>query len=112
LPQQGQNCGSYASAWTSTQKHTDGGNDSKSHTWTKVQLGLVSASEIVHQLVFRRTIRETFFPEAIMDVAVLRSALAGTNGATNEELSAQPARPTLRVRTHVPARHRPNNDEE
>ena len=71
--------------------------DAKAYRWwqrlqqsyqDQVQLGLVSASEIVHQLLFRRTIRETFFPEAIMDVAVLRSTLAGTNGVTNEELSA------------------------
>ena len=48
----------------------------------QVRLELVSASEIIEQLTYRRALRETFFPNVILDVAVLRSALARSSRHT------------------------------
>ncbi|MGD0580715.1 MAG: hypothetical protein ABSC08_17530 [Bryobacteraceae bacterium] len=54
----------------------------------QVRLELVTASELVHQLLFRRTLREAFFPKVIMDVADLQAALAQTRHLTVDELGA------------------------
>jgi hypothetical protein len=54
--------------------------DAKTHRWwekfkasyaDRVTLELVSASDLVHQLIYRRTLGEAFFPAAIMDVSML-----------------------------------------
>jgi hypothetical protein len=70
--------------------------DIRAHRWwqrlqdsyrSQVKLELVSASELVHQLIFHRTLREAFFPHAIMDVTAVRTALAQTQQMTTEELA-------------------------
>ena len=71
--------------------------DVRTHRWwrrlresysDRVELALVSASELVQQLIFRRTLREVFFPQVIMDVAGLRSALAQADHLSADELCA------------------------
>jgi hypothetical protein len=71
--------------------------DIRTHRWWqhlrdsyagRVELALVSASELVQQLIYRRSLREAFFPQVIMDVAGLRSALANTKHLSTDELCA------------------------
>jgi len=71
--------------------------DIRTHRWwqrlqetyrEQVRLELLGASELAHQLIFHRKLRETFFPNMIMDVAALRSALAQSDKLTADELAA------------------------
>jgi hypothetical protein len=70
--------------------------DIKAHRWwtdlqksyrNQVTLDLVSASELVHQLIYRHTLREAFFPQAIMDVVGMRASLAQAKHISAEELA-------------------------
>jgi hypothetical protein len=54
----------------------------------RVNLELISASELAHQLIFRRTLREAFFPQVIMDVAQIRAAINRSTHLTKEDLAA------------------------
>ena len=71
--------------------------DIKTHRWFqhlaqsnvgRVDVGLMQASHIVHELIHRRTIREIFFPDAIIDTIQLREVLAKTGELTLDELGA------------------------
>jgi hypothetical protein len=53
----------------------------------EVKIDLVPASELVHQLIYRHTLRELFFPQAIMDVVGIRTALANSKHISAEELA-------------------------
>lgn len=70
--------------------------DIRTHRWWQrlqesyrkdVRLELLGASELCHQLIFHRKLRETFFPKVIMDVAILRAALAQSDKLTIDELA-------------------------
>jgi hypothetical protein len=69
--------------------------DIKTHRWwahlqesysAKVKLDLVSASELAHQLIYRHTLREAFFPYVIMDIVGMRASLAQAKHLSAEEL--------------------------
>jgi hypothetical protein len=53
----------------------------------QVSLELISASELVHQLIFRPKLREAYFPQAIIDVAQIRAAISQSANLSNEALA-------------------------
>jgi hypothetical protein len=55
---------------------------------TKVSIGLMDASHIVHELMHRRTLRNAFFPEASLDTVELRSLITRTGELSFAELEA------------------------
>jgi hypothetical protein len=70
--------------------------DTKAHRWfeklaksyaSQLDIGLLDASQIVHELIHRRAIREAFFPHAILDTLELRQVLAKTGELTTDELA-------------------------
>jgi len=70
--------------------------DEKAHRWfqklqntysQQVQLELFQASDIVHELIHRRAIREAYFPGASIDVAGIRSLIARTDKHSIAEIS-------------------------
>jgi hypothetical protein len=54
----------------------------------QVAIDLLSASELAHQLIFRRTLREAFFPQVLMDVAQIRAAISQSTHLSKEDLTA------------------------
>ncbi|MGA3318226.1 MAG: hypothetical protein ABSC64_17525 [Candidatus Korobacteraceae bacterium] len=53
---------------------------------SRVEVGMFQASEIVGELAYRRPIRNSFFPNAILDPLELRSLLAKTGEYSDREL--------------------------
>ena len=51
------------------------------------RIDLMQASDIVHQLLYRNTVREQFFPATVLDTAMIRESLAGTREFSAEELN-------------------------
>jgi hypothetical protein len=60
--------------------------DTPGHEWfqglqkdyaSKARIGLFQASDIVRELIYRRNIRETFFPGAVFDTIAVRRSLEG-----------------------------------
>ena len=69
--------------------------DINAHAWlqqlkreyiSRVEVGIFQASEIVAELAYRRPIRNSFFPNAILDPLELRSLLAKTGEYSDREL--------------------------
>ena len=60
-------------------------NLARSHA-AKVKIELFDASMIVKELIFRRPIRNVFFPEAALDVDEIKGMLLGTGDYTDEQL--------------------------
>jgi len=69
----------------------------KDHRWfqrlqgsyaSKVQIGLMTASDIVHELIHRRTLREIVFPGVAIDVQEIQRIVSKTGELTCEELGA------------------------
>jgi len=69
--------------------------DAKTHRWfqrlhksyaPRVNIGLFSASDIVHELIHRRSIRNHFFPEATIDPTELKRLILRTGDMMPEEL--------------------------
>jgi hypothetical protein len=69
--------------------------DTKAHRWfgklqqsyaSRVKIGLFTASDIVHELIYRRSIRDHFFPGAAIDLAQLKRLILRTGEMTAEEL--------------------------
>jgi hypothetical protein len=61
--------------------------DAKSHRWfeqlkksvaDRVDIGLFQGCDIVHELMYRSTLREQFFPHAVSDALALRELFAKT----------------------------------
>ncbi len=55
---------------------------------TRVSIGLMDASQIVHECIHRRTLRNAFFPGAALDTAALRSLITRTGELSFDELAA------------------------
>jgi hypothetical protein len=71
--------------------------DSKAHRWFEkwkrsnaahVKIGLLSASDIVHELIHRRSIRSHFFPGAEIDPVELKRLVTGTGELSAQQLEA------------------------
>jgi hypothetical protein len=71
--------------------------DINAHSWlqklaqshaAKVKIELFDASMIVKELIFRRPIRNIFFPGAVLDVEAIKGALHGTADYTDDQLSS------------------------
>jgi hypothetical protein len=71
--------------------------DVKAHRWfqrlvksntNRVEIGLMQASDVVHEMIHRTSLRNTFFPDAILDIMELRGVLAKTGELTIDELAA------------------------
>jgi len=69
--------------------------DAKTHRWfekwkkshaKQVKIGLFPASEIAHELLHRRTIRNHFFPNLGLDSVELKRIVSGSGELTSEEL--------------------------
>jgi hypothetical protein len=69
--------------------------DRKAHEWfqklqqsyaEKTVIGLFQASDIVRELIYRRNLREAFFPGAVLDTIMVRRAIEGLGEATSEDL--------------------------
>jgi hypothetical protein len=69
--------------------------DTRAHRWfqrlhnsfaSRAEVGLFSASDIVHELIHRRSIRNYFFPKATIDVVELKRLILKTDEMTPEEL--------------------------
>jgi hypothetical protein len=69
--------------------------DAKAHMWfekfqqshaSQVKIGLFTASDFVHELIYRRSIRDHFFPGATIDFALLKRLILRTGEMTAEEL--------------------------
>jgi hypothetical protein len=69
--------------------------DAKTYSWfqkltqsykEKTSIGLFSASDIVHELIHRRPLREHFFPGAAIDIVGLKRLITKTGELTPEEL--------------------------
>lgn len=54
----------------------------------KLSIGLMDASQIVHELMHRRTLRNAFFPGAALDTVELRSLVTRTGELSFDELEA------------------------
>lgn len=54
----------------------------------RVEIGLMQACDIVQELFYRSTIRETFFPHAVLDLAAFLETVTKTKRLSMEELSA------------------------
>ena len=87
--------------------------DTKSHTWLQhlvksyaptVSIGLVDASQMVHELIYRHKLREAFFPNAIFDTSELMAVLGKTGELTTEELRAVTAENVSRYLDRLRAR--------
>ncbi|HEY6341912.1 MAG TPA: hypothetical protein VIY49_10505 [Bryobacteraceae bacterium] len=70
--------------------------DAAAHRWFQrfrqshlqhVAIGLMQASHIIQELFYRTTIREMFFPQAIMDVQAFLETVTKTNRLSTEELA-------------------------
>ena len=71
------------------------GMDAKAHRWferlkktyeSQVKIELLPNEEIVHELMYRRTLRNQFFPGAVIDITELKRLISGTGKMTLEEL--------------------------
>ena len=69
--------------------------DAQTHRWfqrlqksfaSQVNIGLFSASDIIHELIHRRSIRNHFFPEATINPIELKSLIMRTGDMTPKEL--------------------------
>jgi hypothetical protein len=72
--------------------------DDKQHLWFdklkrahagKVALGLFQGSDIVRELIYRRTLRDAFFPGAVLDTVTVRRATAGMQDLDQVKLEQQ-----------------------
>lgn len=69
--------------------------DTKTHRWLQqlqkqhpsIRMGLLSAGDIVHELLHRRTLREQYFPGASLDPTALRALMTRTGELTIDELA-------------------------
>lgn len=71
--------------------------DAKAHRWfeklkkayaSKVKITDFSASEIVHELMYRRTLRNMFFPNVVIDIPELKRQMTGTGKLSATELES------------------------
>ena len=53
----------------------------------KTAIGLFQASDIVRELIYRRNLRDVFFPGAVVDTIMARRAIQGLGKPTSEELA-------------------------
>jgi len=69
--------------------------DRKGHEWfqklqrsyaEKTAVGLFQASDIVRELIYRRNLRDAFFPGAVLDTITVRRAIQGLGEATSEDV--------------------------
>jgi hypothetical protein len=69
--------------------------DTNAHAWyqtfrrehsNRCDIGLFQASQIVRELIHRRSIRNTYFPGVVLDTAELRSIFARTGEYSNREI--------------------------
>ncbi|MGA2903029.1 MAG: restriction endonuclease [Candidatus Korobacteraceae bacterium] len=70
--------------------------DRKAHEWfqklqqsyaQRTAIGLFQASDIVRELIYRRNLRDAFFPGAVVDTVMVRRAIQGLGEPTSDELS-------------------------
>jgi len=71
--------------------------DIKAHRWWqklresnrgRVNLDLMTASETIHELIFRRTLRAAYFPNVEFDASTLRALIHRTDDLTDEQLAS------------------------
>jgi hypothetical protein len=69
--------------------------DTKAHRWferwkkshkSRVTIGQFPASDILHELIYRRTIRNHYFPNAVLDPIELKRLITKTGELSSEEL--------------------------
>src|SRR5437762_12747097 len=69
--------------------------DSKAHSWFQklqrsyardTEVGLFQASDIIRELVHRRSIGDSFFPQAVVDTVTLNRCLQALDGPTSGDL--------------------------
>ncbi len=52
----------------------------------RTEIDMMQASDIAHQLLYYKIIRNMFFPSVVLDTSAIREAIAGTDKLTTEEL--------------------------
>lgn len=55
---------------------------------TRVEIGLMQASDIIHELLHRRALRDHYFPNAVLDPATLRALITRSGELTDLELES------------------------
>jgi hypothetical protein len=74
--------------------------DRKGHEWfqklqgaysDQTSIGLFQASDVVRELIYRRNIREAFFPGAVFDTITVRRAIGGLAEQTSEQIAGAAA---------------------